>query len=355
MPIPKFLIRFNNIYMNLRYQFLFVLLLSVSINAFSQTQKDTIYAVQAVTPVVVDGKDTEACWAKAEWKPIDQVWIPYGTKIAPTDFSGKYKVAWDANYLYLLVQVVDDVLRDVHPVPTDQWYNDDGVEIFIDENHSKGDHERNNNAFAYHVSLYYDAIDLDANGNGVNYKNNIKVKMDTIAPHTYLWEFAVKIYDASFTLANPEASRIMLTPKKLMGFTVAYNDNDYGTTRKSFIGSMYMTAATANDNYKTANYFGSLLLRANDSGTSANPGKKTSNQLVTIFPNPAQNHIKLQRTNNTAGKLVVEIRSVTGALIKTMSIDNRYEVIEIGDLLPGIYLMTILSDQYVQTERIIKR
>ena len=341
--------------MNLQTKFLFVLLLSFSINAFSQTQKDTIFAVQALTPVVIDGKATEDCWAKAEWKPIDQVWIPWGTKIAPTDFSGKYKVAWDANYLYLLVQVVDDVLRDAHPVPTQNWWDDDGVEIFIDENRSKGDHEKNNNAFAYHVSLYYDAIDLDANGNGVNYKNNIKVKMDTIAPHTYLWEFAVKIYDASFTLANPEASRIMLTPKKLMGFTVAYNDNDYGTTRKSFIGSMAMTAATANENYKTADYFGSLLLRANNSGTSANPGKKTSTQLVTVFPNPAQDQIKLQRTNNTTEKMVVEIRSMTGALVKTRSVNNRVEVIEIGDLLPGVYLMTILSNQYFQSERIIKR
>ena len=341
--------------MNLRYKFLFVLFITFSINAFSQTQKDTIFAVEAITPVVIDGAATDDCWAKAEWKPIDQVWIPYGTKIAPTDFSGKYKMAWDANYLYLLVQVVDDVLRDVNPIPTQNWYNDDCVEVFIDENRSKGDHQFNNNAFAYHVSLSYDAIDLDANGNGVNYKNNIIVRMDTIAPHTYLWEMAIKIYDASFTLANPEASRVTLTPKKLMGFTVAYCDNDAGLLRKSFIGSMYMTAAHANDNYMTADYFGSLLLKANDKGTSAIESKKISNQLVTVFPNPALNQIKLQRMNNNSEKLVVEIHSMTGALVKTNSVDNMNEVIEIGDLQSGVYLMTILSNQYFQTERFIKQ
>ena len=341
--------------MNLRYKFLFFLLITFSINAFSQTQKDTINAVEALIPVVIDGAATEACWAKADWKPINQVWIPYGAKMAAGDFAGKYKVAWDAEYLYLLFEIVDDQLSDDHAVPTDSWWDDDCLEFFIDENHSKGDHEFNNNAFAYHVSLSYDAIDLDENKKGVNYKNNIKVVMDTIAPHTYRWEVAIKIYDATFDMADPELSRVTLTPKKLMGLTVAYCDNDQTTSRENFIGSIAMTEATANDNYKTANYFGSLKLRASDYGTSVSDGKKISNQLVTVFPNPALNQIKLQRMNNTSEKLVVEIRSMTGALVKTKSVDNMNEVIEIGDLMPGVYLMTILSNQYFQSERFVKR
>ena len=44
--------------MNLRYKFLFFLLITFSINAFSQTQKDTINAVEAITPVVIDGAAT---------------------------------------------------------------------------------------------------------------------------------------------------------------------------------------------------------------------------------------------------------------------------------------------------------
>jgi len=341
--------------MNLRYKFLFVFLISLSITALSQTQKDTINAVQALTPVVIDGAATEDCWAKAEWKPMDQVWIPYGTKVIANDFTGKYKMAWDANFLYVLVEVVDDVLSDDHVNPLVNWYDDDCIELFIDENRSKGDHERNNNAFAYHLSLTYDAIDLNANGDPVNYKDNIIARMDTIAPHTYLWEVAIKIYNANFAMAAPEASRVTLTPKKLMGFSVAYCDNDLGTTRENFIGSMGMNASNFNDNYITADYFGSLKLRASDYGTSAIEGKKTSNQLVTVFPNPAQNQIKLQRMNNTSEKLVVEIRSMTGALVKTNSVVNMNEIIEIGDLLPGVYLMTILSDQFFQTERFIKR
>jgi hypothetical protein len=74
-----------------------------------------------------------------------------------------------------------------------------------------------------------------------------------------------------------------------------------------------------------------------------------------VFPNPAKDKIRLERLNNASDKMAVEIRSMTGALVKTKSIDQMNEVIEIGDLPVGMYLMTISSDQFIQNERIIKR
>lgn len=341
--------------MNFRFILLFSLLTMFSFLSMAQTQKDTINAVEALIPVVIDGEATEDCWAKADWMLIDQVWMPYGTKMAAGDFEGKYKVAWDGAYLYLLFEVVDNMLSDDHSNPLQSWWEDDCLEIFLDENRSKGDHEENNNAFAYHISLSYDAIDLNDKGVGVNYKNNIVVDMDTIAANTYLWEVAIKVYDASFTLANPEASRLTLMPQKLMGLTVAYCDNDETTKRENFIGSIYMTSETQNENYKTATYFGSLVLRPNEVGTSARVGKTFGNKLANVFPNPALNQIRIERLNSPSQKMVVEIRSMTGALVRNRSIEAMTEVIEIGDLLPGLYLMTIVSDQNFQSERIIKR
>lgn len=341
--------------MNFRTLLLFALLSMFSLASISQTQKDTIHAVEAIIPVVIDGSASEECWAQAEWKPIDQVWIPYGATMAAGDFEGKYKVVWDAEYLYLLFEIVDDMLSDDHSDPLKNWWDDDCLEIFLDEDRSKGDHERNTNAFAYHISLSYDAIDLIASGAGVNYKNNIKVVMDTIAPNTYLWEVAIKVYNSTFTLTNPETSRVMLAPQKLMGLTVAYCDNDEATIRENFIGSMYMTSVTANDNYKTANYFGSLLLMANDPGTAVEADKTISSRLVNVYPNPAQNQVRIERLSNASDQLEVEIRSVTGALVRSVSVIGMTQVIEMGDFLPGIYLVSITSDQYQQSERIVKR
>jgi hypothetical protein len=333
---------------------IFFTLLIVS-NANAQTQKDTIFTNFSETPVIVDGSDADACWAAATWHAIDQVWIPYNAKMVAGDFEGRYKVAWDANYLYILVEVKDDMLSDDHSNPLQNWWDDDAVELFIDENRSKGDHERNNNAFAYHVSLTYDAIDQNSSGAGVNYKNNMTVKMDTIGQDTYLWEFAVKMYSASFNISNPEASRVKLTPDKLMGFTIAYCDNDAGTTRENFIGSMIMTQPTANDNYKTANYFGSMLLV--DSDQDYVSAKTFSNQekRVSVFPNPATDKITLTQSVGKETGMKLEIRSMTGVLIKTVQILNGRQTVEIGDLAKGLYLFSITSENYSQTELIDKR
>jgi hypothetical protein len=326
-----------------------------SCTAFGQTQKDTIFAAKSIVPVIIDGSDTDVIWSETDWKPIDQVWMPYEAKMGIGDFEGKYKVAWDDQYLYVLVQVIDDLLSDDHANPTDNWWADDCLEIFLDENRSKGDHRNNNNAFAYHISLKYDAIDLDAKGNGVNYKNNVIVRMDTIGTNTYLWEVAIKVYDETFTINNPEASRVYLSAQKLMGLTLAYCDNDLTSGRENFIGSMYMTKATLNDNYITADYFGSLLLVDQPKTTQVEILKNNPDQLVQVFPNPAKNFIILEKLLDSSIMLSLEIRSISGVLLKTGTFANRIQSLEIGDLVPGIYLLTISSAKNIQTERIVKQ
>lgn len=334
---------------------LLIILLTISTIATGQTQKDTIYAVKTNVPVIVDGSAKDACWAQVQWKPIDQVWIPYAAKMAAGDFEGKYKVAWDSLYLYVLVEVDDDMLSDDHAIPTQNWWDDDCLEVMIDEDRSKGNHQFNNNAFAYHVSLSYDAIDLDASGNGINYKNNMKVVMDTIGTNTYLWEFAIKIYDASFKINDPQSSRVELYQNKLMGFTIAYCDNDQTLARENFIGSMYMTSKTANDNYITADYFGSLILADKQGTTSLEPIKNIAENIIEIFPNPATNQLSLKRNFGTEDPVSVEIRSVSGAVLQNITLKNQDYIIEIGNLSSGIYFLTVLSGKTIQTLRFIKK
>lgn len=337
------------------YFFAFITLILLSVGAFGQTNKDTLTAVQALTPVAIDGAGNDECWGRASWKPIGQVWIPYGATMAAGDFQGKFKLAWDREYLYLLIEVVDNMLSDDYSDPLYNWWEDDCLEIFIDENRSMGDHERNANAFAYHISLSYDAVDLNSSGSGVNYKDNIHVRMDTIGVNTYLWEVAIKNYSAAFNTSNPEASRVYLTANKLMGLTVAYCDNDETTKRENFIGSMTLSAATHNESYKNANYFGPLVLRGATTGIDHMDGKQSSNQLVSVFPNPADNRLKIERKTNSSETLVVKIHSVTGTLAKSVTLKDRQETIEISDLMPGMYVLNISSNNYIQTERIIKR
>lgn len=322
---------------------------------FAQTQQDTLYTLYTSTPVVIDGSDADEIWTSAEWHAIDQVWIPYNEVMAAGDFTGKFKVAWDKDYLYILVETEDDMISDDYSTPTDNYWNDDCVELFIDEDRSKGDHQYNNNAFAYHCSIYYDVIDVGSNGNGVNYKNNLSMIMDTIGDNTYRWEFAVKMYDKNFNYSNAEASRVKLSPNKLMGFSIAYCDNDDAANkqRENFIGSMIMTETHANDNYITADYFGSMLLidPANQYVSSATIEK--GEKMFSIYPNPAVNEVQLVSNEDAVSSVNFEIRSVDGRFISQRSLVNQKQTIALNNLSKGLYIIKLTTGNYAQSGMIL--
>jgi hypothetical protein len=328
--------------------------ISLSWHLNAQTQYDTLYAYLSKTPVVIDGIADDECWAEAQWHPIDQVWIPYGATMDEGDFQGRFKLAWDSLYLYLLAEIVDDSLSDDHADPLQNWWDDDCLEIFLDENRSKGNHERNNNAFAYHVSIFYDAIDMNTSGSGVNYKSNLEVVMDTAADDTYIWEAAIKNYSAAFNISDPEASRVYLYHHKLMGFSLAYCDNDETTARENFIGSAYMTAQHANDNYITADYFGSLLLVDPDYVEPVSVHGGTSLRPVTLYPNPVHDGLMFQSGNGQIQPDKIEITDLCGKTVTDPSYDADDCLIDVRGLKEGMYLLHMIADGQVYTQKFIK-
>jgi len=76
------------------------------------------------TPVIDDEED--AVWNRAEKLPIDRYLSGNGA-------TGWAKALWDDEHLYVLVKVEDPVLDDSSPNP----YEQDSVEVFVDETNSK--------------------------------------------------------------------------------------------------------------------------------------------------------------------------------------------------------------------------
>ena len=321
--------------------------------SYNQTQTDTIKAPRATIKPIIDGKANDVCWSNPVWHSIDQVWIPFGATMKEGDFSGKFTVTWDSLYLYVLTQITDDSLSDDHFNPLDLWWDDDCVEIFIDENRSGGIHQFNNNAFAYHVSLFYDAVDLDANGQGINYKDHVQTVMLKLGPHLYQWEFAIKIYDETFTVNNPEASRVKLYNQKLMGFSIAYCDNDETTSRENFIGSIKMTPETANDNFITADYFGTLLLV--DPEINMNLKLKAKKEPIWVHANPATKKITV--VINQSGFDELQILNIIGQVVKSQSLNaQRRVMVDVSDLNAGIYFLEFhKNDKTIVTKKTVVR
>ena len=236
-------------------------------------QENPVRAPECGDPPRINGVGDDSCWTQATWQPIDQLWIPWGDKdLAPEDFSGRFKVTWssDTDELYFLVEVVDDVLVDGYRYPADGYYNWDVIEIFIDEDNSRGDHKLNQNAFAYHITAghpesVFEAMDLAAGWEIVEYSDHLACQIEH-RHGRYPWEIALHVYDASYDPSKPASAnrRIELEAGKRSGLSLAYCDNDSPQenpkTRDHFIGSVAVDESRFNDHRHNADDFGTLEL-----------------------------------------------------------------------------------------------
>ena len=114
-----------------------ILLVGMSLFGLNVHAYDAPFAEE---PPNIDGIADEAIWNTAAWQNIGHVIID-NTKQGPpdkNDFAGRFKVVWTSARLYLLAEITDDNFSDTHPNPLDNWWNDDTLEIFIDEDRSGG-------------------------------------------------------------------------------------------------------------------------------------------------------------------------------------------------------------------------
>lgn len=208
------------------------------------------------TPVL-DGSASDEAWDQANWLPLNQNWI--GTEPDSSDFKGQYKLLWDENNLYILAEITDDTLIDIHPDGLLKYWDDDCLEIFLDEDASGGNHQYNYNAFAYHISLDSKVVDI-APDSTFRYYDEHCICRRTTSGNISVWEIAVKVFDGNTYQDAGENIPKLLSSGKKMGFALAYCDNDHSPERENFIGNVPVDGEEKNRGYIDASIFGSLLL-----------------------------------------------------------------------------------------------
>jgi hypothetical protein len=209
------------------------------------------------TPLL-DGKADDLVWQNAEWHPLDQVWL--GAPPSPEDFSGRYKLCWDESNLYVLAEITDDTLVDIHPDGLLKYWDDDCLEIFVDEDASGGNHQYNYNAFAYHIALDGRVVDIRPDSTFAYFDDHCTSRRIT-SGNTSIWEVAVKIFDGNKYVDGGENIPKMLKAGKKMGFALAYCDNDRSAERENFIGSVRVAGEDKNRGWIDAGIFGTLTLQ----------------------------------------------------------------------------------------------
>lgn len=248
--------------------------------------KDDFVAFFTETPPVIDGIGNDKAWERARWQPICYEWMYQSanmSRVSSTDdFSGRFKVVWTDDRLFVLVEIIDDIKSTVRlGSPYNSPQNDDCLEIFINENGQGGARRNTASFFAYHMSFDGNVADYIGPPNLLNSDPNRRIengyilrnhhlnyKIENPSPNKYVWEIEMKIYDSTYPLrSSPELPPIVLTEGKRMGFAIAYCDSDGlpsgNPVRNHFIGSMSVTGSTderRNQSYLNSSQYAKLYL-----------------------------------------------------------------------------------------------
>lgn len=224
--------------------------------SLQKTTNTLIKVPRAHDVPTIDGVANESIWNHTPWQPLEERWL--GDPYEESDFNGRYKLTWTKKALYLLVEVTDDILIDQYADPLERWWDDDCVEIFIDEDNSGGEHQFNHNAFAYHVALDGNVVDMSTEKTGKLYNHHVLSKHTTTG-NTTVWELKISIFDDSYS-EEIDNEPVKLHKGKRIGFALAYCDNDSSETRENFIGSLLVKGDDKNRGWIDANIFGTIEL-----------------------------------------------------------------------------------------------
>jgi hypothetical protein len=217
-------------------------------------------APKAQRAPTVDGVADETIWKRARWHELTHRWL--GPEYSAEDFRGRFKVVWTAEKIYILGEFVDDILFDSHRDPLAQYWDDDCLEIFLDEDYSGGNHQYNHNAFAYHVSLDNQAIDIGTDKLPHRYSHHVQSRWQQHG-NKIVWELAIDIYTDAYVDGSTKNTPVKLSKGsagKVMGLMIAWCDNDGSELRENFIGSESAPGEKKDRGWIDAGLFGSLVL-----------------------------------------------------------------------------------------------
>jgi len=213
-------------------------------------------ARKSKSPVQIDGCNKDSIWSSIDWYDMNYLWM--GNKADSTDYHGRFKLAWDSQYVYILVEVIDEKLNPTLGNGLENYWKGDYVEVFIDEDKSGGNHQFNHQAYAYHVSTEGHSIDKNTLEETVYFDDHVEVQRSQEG-NKHLWEMAIKLYDNQFDENTSNNIPVKIFAQKSIGFSIAYGDNDGNNNRENFMGSKKTHGKNNDEGYINSDVFGSIL------------------------------------------------------------------------------------------------
>ncbi|MEI6751750.1 MAG: sugar-binding protein [Paludibacter sp.] len=115
--------------MNNRLLFLSLVLFIFVWVANAAQQNETLMVNPTSLQIVIDGLDTDDAWNSILWNPINVTFKGEESGfLSPTDFTGKFKVTYNASKFYFFFDITDDIV--MQEVDGNLWLGDK-VEIYF--------------------------------------------------------------------------------------------------------------------------------------------------------------------------------------------------------------------------------
>ena len=264
-------------------------------NVFSPYAWATYYAVKRTMPITIDGNLSE--WNAVHGVTMDQeVFFFVGQGLSATkwkgvnDLSATFKLLWDADYIYIATEVVDDTVPEPHGSlvagPESGSWDDDGIEIMFDNDgcgmakYYIGDELHHEFHFVYSKEKPYVFDNFwryepgapqpmfklpDGGEEPWAYPNEVLEKNDVTArfsnpPYngTYAFKRTDMGYNFELKMSLPGAKMVAINEGgHKIGFDVCINDNDSGE------GAMKQQLHWSGMNgiyWRNCQFFGTLIL-----------------------------------------------------------------------------------------------
>lgn len=196
---------------------------------------------------------------------------------------------------------------------------------------------------------------LNARDNGTNtYSAGIYAQLDSIVivSRDYIGN--------STTLAKAKAN-LDATKTYYMEFTLLH---DYLTFKVVSVGAIDTITINATDNTLTGNYvslscyhysglplfFDNFKIESFENITGIVDLTKS---MFSVFPNPASNIVTVNTDRNSNTVLTINIYNVMGKLVRTETLLQNQNQINIGDLDNGIYMVEIKSKKSTEKQKLL--
>ncbi|MFW5851491.1 MAG: CBM9 family sugar-binding protein, partial [Bacteroidota bacterium] len=214
--------------------------------------------------IVVDGEVDDAY---TTFRDISEL---LSGSIGSPDIAASWSGLWDNSNLYILVQVEDNNLSSDSGT---EWYNDDGVEIFVDADNSKNSSYDAVDDFQW--GFVWNTTTVNAGGNNPGNSTTGVDFVTTSTTNGYNVEIAIPWSTINL---NPTVGHIM-------GFDVAVNDDDNGGERDNKIS----WNATVDNGWQNPSLFGEVELIEEQNQTVTKTQTITLNQgwnLISFWVQP---------------------------------------------------------------------